>query len=50
MLGKGNTKGSMVGHRWSLLAEKVCFSFSGDLKLTLVYGKGGIRRFPSNNQ
>jgi hypothetical protein len=29
MLEKENTKGSMVGHRWSLPAERVCFCSLG---------------------
>jgi hypothetical protein len=42
-LGKGNTKGSMVGPRWNLEAERVCSAFQVLLKPTLTYGKGRTR-------
>jgi hypothetical protein len=31
-LGKGNTKGSMVGPRWNLEVERACFSSPGTCK------------------
>jgi hypothetical protein len=31
-LGKGNTKGNMVGPRWNLEAERACFSSPGVFK------------------
>jgi hypothetical protein len=40
--GKGNTKGSLVGRWWSLLAESASLS-QVLLKFTLIYGKGGTR-------
>jgi hypothetical protein len=48
-LGKGNTKGSMVG------AGRICWQrehaliFQGFLKPSLTHGKGRPRRFPSNH-
>jgi hypothetical protein len=43
---EGNYKSEYSGHRWNLQASLLQML----LKPRLIYGKGGIRWFPSNNQ
>jgi hypothetical protein len=44
---KGNTKGSMVGHRWSPPAERTSFSFSCAFKTYTNPWGGQIQEIPT---
>jgi hypothetical protein len=46
-LGEGKYKGSMMGPRWSLLAERACFSFSGAFKTYINPWGGQTQEIPN---
>jgi hypothetical protein len=49
-LGKGNTKGSIVGPRWNLEAERMCFPSPGAFKTYADLWEGKNQVISSNNQ